>query len=247
MDKLTKVIQLLEQAWRMEQQFLTEEPVEERDRPGTFERWSRKDTIAHIETWNELLAANLRASLSGEAPVDHGDIDAKNKDIFDAHHEKTWQEVYDFAARAHQSLIGAVRQLGNAGLERTGVLPWLEDQPAWQYIGGATFNHTLIHLGEYHRGRGDMGLYVSYLEQMCQLSNDLDDDPSWQGNVRYNLACVHALSGQKQRAIEELGDALRLNPRLIEWSRQDPDLTSLQGEPAYQDLVGRAIEPGTEP
>ncbi len=236
MDRLTRVIQLLEQAWQMEHQFLIEEPVEERDRPGTFEHWSRKDVIAHIETWNELLAANIQASLSGGTPVDHGDPDVKNKEIFETHCSKTWQEVFDYAARAHQCLIDAVVLLGNEGLERGDVIPWADVQPGWRYIGGGTFNHTLIHLGEYYRDRGDIGRYVSYLEKMCQLSAGLDDDPSWRGNIDYNLACAHALSGQKQRALEELCEALRLNPRLVEWSKQDPDLESLRDDPAYQAL-----------
>ncbi len=236
MDHLTKVVQLLEQAWQMEEQFLQEQPAEERGLPGTFERWSRKDVIAHIETWNDLLAANIRASLSGGTPVDHGDPNEKNFEIFNMHCAKSWQEVYDYAARAHQDLIDAVRQLGNEGLQRGDVLPWLEAQPGWRYIGGSTFNHTLIHLGEYHRDRGNILAYTSYLEQMCRLSAGLDDDPTWQGNVLYNLACAHALSGQTQQALEELCQALRLNPRLSEWSRQDADLESLRGEPAYQAL-----------
>lgn len=236
MDRLSKVIQLLEQAWQMEQQFLMDEPVEVRKFPGTFERWSRKDMIAHIETWNELLAANIRASLSGGTPVDYGDPDVKNIEIYNLHCSKTWQEVFDYAARAHQDLIDAVRQLGNEGLERSDALPWLDVQPGWRFIGGGTFNHTLIHLGEYFRDRGDIGRYVNYLEKMCQLSAGLDDDPAWQGNVYYNLACAHALGGQNQRALEELCEALRLSPRLVEWSKQDPDLEPLRGDPAYQAL-----------
>ena len=34
----------------------------------------------------------------------------------------------------------------------------------------------------------------------------------------------------------ELAEALRLNPDLIEWSKQDSDLDSIRDDPAYQAL-----------
>lgn len=236
MDRLTRVIQLLEQAWQMEQQFLGEESVEERDRPGTFEHWSRKDVVAHIETWNQRLAENIRASLRGEKPVGYPDFDAENQKIFEHHCEKSWQQALEFSARARQNLIAAVRELGCDGLERTDLLPWESGRPIWRNIVGNAYNHALIHLGEYYREHGDPTSYPRLLEQMCTATIDLDDSPDWQGNLLYNLACAHALSGQKQRAIEELCEALRLNPRLTEWSRQDSDLAPLRDDPAYQAL-----------
>jgi hypothetical protein len=54
--------------------------------------------------------------------------------------------------------------------------------------------------------------------------------------VRYNLACYLALAGEKNKAVELLGEALRLHPGLTEWSRQDTDLVSLHGLPGYERL-----------
>jgi hypothetical protein len=54
--------------------------------------------------------------------------------------------------------------------------------------------------------------------------------------VRYNLACHYALSGQKERAISGLREALTLNPDLTEWSKQDPDFVPLRQEAGYQAL-----------
>jgi hypothetical protein len=239
MDRLTKVIQLLEQAWQMEQQFLMDEPVEERERPGTFERWSRKDVIAHIETWNGRLAENIQTSLRGGTPVGYPDFDAENRKIYELHCAKTWQQVVELGAQARQRLVAAVRELGNDGLERTDILPWEEDQAIWRNIVGNGYNHAIIHIGEHYREAGDLARYAAMIEEMSHSIADLDSSPTWQGNVRYNLACAHALGGQKQRALEELCEALRLNPRLIEWSRQDSDLASLRDDPAYQALYAQ--------
>jgi len=40
-------------------------------------------------------------------------------------------------------------------------------------------------------------------------------------------------------AIAQLGEALRLNPDLTEWSKQDPDFASIREEPAYRSLYSR--------
>ena len=51
--------------------------------------------------------------------------------------------------------------------------------------------------------------------------------------MRYNLACVYALSGLKDKALPALKEAFALNPGLLEWSKQDSDLNSLRQEPEF--------------
>lgn len=235
MDRLPKIIELLDESWQLEQQFLNEQPVEERDRPGTFEHWSRKDVVGHIETWNGRLAENILLSLRGDEPIRRQDFNAENKKIFDMLQSLNWQQVYNLASQAHQNLAEAARQLGNDGLERTDILPW-QDQPIWRNIGGNAYNHALIHVAEHYRELGDKARYARLIEQMALSTSGLDDSDAWQGTMVYNLACAHALTGQKEKALEELCDALRLNPGLREWSQQDSDLEPLRGEPAYQAL-----------
>ena len=45
--------------------------------------------------------------------------------------------------------------------------------------------------------------------------------------------CAYALAGQKDKAIAKLGQALRLQPDLTEWSQQDPDFASIREDAAY--------------
>jgi len=52
--------------------------------------------------------------------------------------------------------------------------------------------------------------------------------------VKYNLACHYSLLGAAAEAIRELQESLALNPGLIDWSKQDPDLDAIRGEPEYQ-------------
>ncbi len=64
----------------------------------------------------------------------------------------------------------------------------------------------------------------------------LEIDPSDAG-VRYNVACLFALEGKSERAIDCLEEAIAAGFGLRDWIRQDPDLASLRGEPRFEQLV----------
>ena len=64
----------------------------------------------------------------------------------------------------------------------------------------------------------------------------LEIDPSDAG-VRYNVACLFALEGKSERAIDCLQEAIAAGFGLRDWIRQDPDLASLRGEPRFEQLV----------
>lgn len=53
---------------------------------------------------------------------------------------------------------------------------------------------------------------------------------------RYNLACVLALSGDSEAAMGELTESLQQEPSLIAHAKQDDDLKSLRGLPAWDAL-----------
>jgi len=55
-------------------------------------------------------------------------------------------------------------------------------------------------------------------------------------NVLYNLACVEALGGEGDAALEHLRRAVELEPRSRDWARSDPDLDPIRdhaGFPSY--------------
>ena len=52
----------------------------------------------------------------------------------------------------------------------------------------------------------------------------------------YNLACFYATTGQPDKALPLLPEALRLRPDLVEWSKEDSDLDTLRDMPAFQAL-----------
>lgn len=75
-----------------------------------------------------------------------------------------------------------------------------------------------------------------------RLATLLPGDPL----VRYNLACSLALSGDREAALMELGEAAGLGWSDGEHARTDPDLASLRGDPRFEALLA-ALPPPREP
>ncbi|MEQ1893163.1 MAG: hypothetical protein ABL998_11510, partial [Planctomycetota bacterium] len=64
----------------------------------------------------------------------------------------------------------------------------------------------------------------------------------------YNIACTHALMGEKGPALDFLERDFRENyptpgarVRQTEWARKDPDLSNLRGEPRFERLLGGGL------
>lgn len=70
----------------------------------------------------------------------------------------------------------------------------------------------------------------------------LEIDPTDAG-VRYNVACLYALEGRRDEAIQCLEECVRLGFVNVEWIARDPDLASLHGDPRFERLIGQLGEP----
>ena len=70
---------------------------------------------------------------------------------------------------------------------------------------------------------------------MAKETASLGDDDVC-GIADYDRACFYAKTGQKGQALALLPGALNMPPRLVDWSKEDPDLISLHAEPACQAL-----------
>lgn len=57
------------------------------------------------------------------------------------------------------------------------------------------------------------------------------------GLALFNLACAEALLGQKDAAIEHVGQAVAAHESLRENARTDGDLDSLRGDPRFEELL----------
>jgi tetratricopeptide (TPR) repeat protein len=236
MNLKTKLLDLLERAYQEEQAFVEKLSDEERTAIGTLEQWSAKDMMAHNATWKERMAQSLAAAARDEPLPAVDDINQVNAKIFEEHRDDSWTDVLGQSERAYRLLVERIQATRNEDLLDTDVLPWQNGRPLWRPLVGNGYSHPISHLAQYYTDRGDTSYAIQIQEEVADSLAQLDDSPAWQGVVRYNLACQYALAGQKDRAITRLREALRLNPDLTEWSKQDPDFTSIREDPDYNSL-----------
>jgi tetratricopeptide (TPR) repeat protein len=55
--------------------------------------------------------------------------------------------------------------------------------------------------------------------------------------ILYNIACLHALLGQSDQALETLGTAVASWPAYKENAREDEDFASVRDDPRFQELI----------
>ena len=234
MERKMVLLDLLKQAHEMEMSFVDALSGQEYARIGTLEDWSAKDVISHIAAWKARMADNLLAVSEGRAPTRTQDVDRENAIFFEEHHDKTWDEVLRMATDAFQRVVAQVEALGEQELVSCERFPWQGEWQLWRLIIRSGYIHPITHMAEFHRNRGNREQAGRMIGEMAKSMVGLDDSSTWQGLVKYNLACHYSLLGAKAEAIRELQESLVLNPGLIDWSKKDPDLDAIRDEPEYQ-------------
>jgi len=211
----------------------------QRATPGVVDHWSAKDVVGHLTEWVARLASDLE--LAGQAqdaphevPANDDHIDETNAEIYQQYAALTWQDVIERMERSFATLMAHAQAAAPDELADTHRIPWREGRPLWRMLVGTAVEHPILHLGYYHVGSGHLTEAARLQEACVARLLEFDDSPAWRGAQVYNLACIQALSGQEEKALANLGEALRLSPDLIEWSKQDADLAGLHDHPVYQ-------------
>jgi hypothetical protein len=234
MSRQSQIMELLHHVLEEERAFVAGMSEAERAETGTETHWSAQDVLAHIAEWKERQARRIELSERGEDLPSTNDIDNANRMIFEAHHQKKWDEITVLLEHANEHLRRIVQTLPDAALDQTDRYPWQNGAPLWRRIVGNGVSHPVTHMSAYDQEHGRSEQADSRQEKTAQLLLNLDSDPQWHGIVIYNLACHHALGGRKHAAVAGLKQALEFNPGLLEWSREDPDFASIRQEPIYQ-------------
>ncbi len=89
-----------------------------------------------------------------------------------------------------------------------------------------------------HSRLGDQEQGIVWAERALAI------DPS-DARIQYNVACLMALAGKSDRAIECLEHAVRAGFAHFDWVEKDPDLNSLRNDPRFRALRWRNERNGT--
>ena len=95
-----------------------------------------------------------------------------------------------------------------------GGVPGTHTPSSWEWYFGA----------EEHRSSGD---HAAALDLLADGLERFPDDPA----MLYSVACWEALAGNTDAAITALSSAFELNPKSIEWAKNDADLDAIRGLP----------------
>ena len=231
----TELTELLKKGYQVEKEFIATLSDEERNAEGTFENWSARDIIAHNAYWRKHHAEDVLAVLAGKTPT-HTDDDQINDEVYSRYKDQSWEDIDTLVDAGMKRMGEAIASIGEDDLQRHDFYPWEQGRALWREIVGNIYTHPVIHLSEWHIKRGYPSQAAEMYQEMTGQLTSLDDSPDWQGTIRYNNACSFSLLGDNETAINELGEALKLNPGLTEWSRQDPDFEPIRGEAGYKAL-----------
>ena len=230
-----ELTELLGKGYQVEKEFIATLADEERNADGTFENWTAKDCIAHNAYWRKHHAEDVLAVLAEKTPIQPND-DQINKEVYSRYKDQSWEDIDTLVDSGLQRMGEAIASISEDDLQRDDFYPWEQGIPLWREIVGNIYSHPVIHLSEWHIKRGYPARAAEMYQEMTRQLISLDDGPAWQGTIRYNNACSFSLLGDKETAINELREALKLNPGLTEWSRQDPDFEPIRGEAGYKAL-----------
>jgi tetratricopeptide (TPR) repeat protein len=233
----TRLIEMLERARSEERQFIDSLSVDERSFAGSMERWSAKDIVGFLSFIRGLLAYRLSVAASGKEPEHPNFTDELSADVYQANHAQPWEAILAESDRTFGNMIAQVKKFSNEDLANPGRFPWRKGRPLWQMVLIPAYFLPYYHVAHFYYGRGDAPRANFMQEQVVESLNQMDPDQAWHARSFYNLACFYATTGQKDRAIARLQEALQLAPHLTPWAKEDRDLVSLHHEPAFQTLV----------
>jgi len=227
------LLELLRQARADQQQWFSDLTEAERSAIGTLKQWAAKDIAAHLAYWVQHAVQVLVCAARNEEPPRADDYLRVNDEVFLEMRDRPWTEIWAKMDQAYNDLAAQVQRIDEDALADPKHFAWQKDQALSGQVISGGYSHPLAHFAQFYFDRGEVARANQLQEKMTARLLEL---PGARDAARYNLACYYATTGQRDRALTELRESLRLNPKLIEWSKQDTDLDSLRDDPAYQAL-----------
>ena len=197
-----------------------------RDRPMREGDWSPKDHQAHLTAWKARQANRYASARRGEEPAQtaEDETDAINAELQAARADWTWDAIVQEAEEVNEQLIREVSTTTPETLARYDRL-----------IGGTFGNgpfHAMEHFGWLQAANvgADAARIASFVEELARVADGGGLADTDAGTALYNIACYHSLAGRLDEARPFLRRAFALRPDLVEFSKEDSDLTPLRDE-----------------
>ena len=113
---------------------------------------------------------------------------------------------------------------------------WQEGEALWEETLGNGLWHPYSQVTDYYVQHGEKQSALHLQEVLLAEVRRTELPPETLGVAIYNQACFFARNGWPEKAIQQLPEALRLRPTLIEWSQHDSDFDEVRANPAFQEI-----------
>ncbi len=211
---------------------------------GTLERWSVKDTLAHIVAWQTRwvdwlgpVAQGKPLDENGPRHLNYSDAEEneRNAQIFEEYKGRSWDDVLAESRRVYARFLELVPLMSEDDFANPQRFAWSSGRPFWRRMTGTFYWHPQGHVMEACLARGETERGMQVASSFAHQARD-DETTEEQAGALYNLACFYARVGKSREAIATLKPAFLLNPDLMDWCKQDHDLDSLRDLPEFREL-----------
>lgn len=170
-----------------------------------------------------------------EHPDDRSDVNL-GSDLMDVGALEQAKPVLEWSVEKYPDNAWARDQLARVYLrlgEREKALEVLEglERSLLEQPGATDDPETMIDVGYVRALAGRSEEALAAVRPIVTGEEDLD------ARQLYNLACIHAMSGAPDEALDLLEHALRAGYRSLQWMRHDPDLESVRGDPRFEAIL----------
>jgi hypothetical protein len=113
--------------------------------------WTRKDVLAHLETWERGVLDNLALLRRGDAPDGSVETDEENDREFRANRHRSLADVRAGERAAWGAVVEAIREASDDELFDGRHFAWTEGDPFAGWLRGNTDEHVDEHLEQLTR------------------------------------------------------------------------------------------------
>ncbi len=199
---------------------------------GTVEVWAPKDHFAHLAVWQIFRVRRLEAISTGNPPEEP----ESNDEAFQKYQGNTWNDSWAMAMRALDENATVIARTSEDDLTHPERFPWMNGGSFVSGVVSSCYLHPVEHVAQMYEEHGDLAAVERIQLESVAVVSGLFGRGEEYGIAAYNLGCFYAKHGRADDAITQVREALAVNPRLTEWSKEDSDLVSLHSLPAYQAL-----------
>lgn len=119
--------------------------------PGVNGKWTIKDILAHIVTWQRQTIDRLQAAAQHREPsltpiANEQEMDALNAQFYEENKDRPLSAVIADLSATHMHMLAAVEVLTDEDLNDPYKFAWRGGEPLWQNVAGNTYEHIDEHI-----------------------------------------------------------------------------------------------------